>query len=281
MDNMFNAPSEIVKGNLDAAVKKANLPLLKLIVLGMMAGAAIAFGGSSSNVAVHAMTNAGLQKFAAGAIFPVGLMLIVLIGGELFTGDCMMINGVVNKKFSTLAMVKTLVLVWLSNMIGSLIVVFLVSQSGQFDMTGGGLGAYTIKVALGKVNLSFSKCIISGILCNILICLAVLMAGSAKDVAGKIWAIFFPILAFVLGGYEHCVANMYYIAAGIVASKNEAYVSKAMELYGLTAEQIQKLQIGNMFLNNLLPVTIGNIIGGMVFVALPLYFIHLREKGKK
>lgn len=281
MENQFNTPAEIVNGNLSACEGKAKLPLGRLLVLGIMAGAAIAFGGSSSNVAVHQIANAGLQKFAAGCIFPVGLMLIVMIGGELFTGDCLMINGVLQKKYSVAAMIKTLVLVWLSNFVGSLLIVFLIAQSGQYDMSSGALGAYTIKVALGKVNLSFGKCICSGILCNILVCLAVLMAGSAKDIAGKIWAIFFPILAFVIGGYEHCVANMYYIPAGLVCASNDSYVAKAMELYGLSGEQIGQLTVGNMFLHNLLPVTIGNILGGMVFVALPLYFIHLKGKGQK
>ena len=278
MENQFNTPKQIVQANLEGAEAKAKLPIIRLLILGLMAGAAIAFGGSSSNVAVHGIQDPGLAKFVAGAIFPVGLMLIVLIGGELFTGDCMMINGVLNKRYSVMRMIKTLCLVWVSNMAGALLIVFLVNMSGQYDLGQGLLGAYTIKVALGKVNLSVSKCISSGILCNILVCLAVLMAGSAKDVAGKIWAIFFPILAFVLGGYEHCVANMYYIPAGIVASKNEAYVQKAMEVYGYTKEQIDALNVPNMLLHNLLPVTLGNIIGGMVFVALPLYFIHLKKE---
>lgn len=277
MENLFNIPKQIVKANLEAGEAKTKLPILKLLVLGVMAGAAIAFGGSSSNVAVHAVENAGLAKFAAGAIFPVGLMIIVLIGGELFTGDCLIINGVLQKRCSVLAMIKTLCLVWISNFVGALLIVGLIHLSGQYDMSQGLLGAYTIKVALGKVNLSVSECISSGILCNILVCIAVLMAGSARDVNGKIWAIFFPILAFVLGSYEHCVANMYYIPAGIVAAKNPMYIAKAIEVYGYTAEQMEALNVSNMFAHNLLPVTLGNIIGGMVFVALPLYYLHLRK----
>ena len=104
--------------------------------------------------------------------------------------------------------------------------------------------------------------------------MAVLMATAAKDIAGKVWAIFFPICAFVIGGWEHCVANMFYIPAGIIASMNDAYVAKAEELYGITADQIaSNLTIGG-FASNLIPVTIGNILGGMVFIALPLYAIH-------
>lgn len=276
MENQYNTPQQIVEANLEASEAKMKKPILKLLVSGLLAGAAISFGGISSNVAVHAIGNAGLAKFVAGAIFPVGLMIIVLLGGELFTGDCLMINDVLKKRCSVASIIRTLCLVWISNFVGALLIVFLNYSSGQYDMSQGLLGAYTIKVALGKVNLSVGQCITSGILCNILVCIAVLMAGAARDIDGKIWAVFFPILAFVLGGYEHCVANMYYISAGIVCKTNPVYVNKAMEVYGYTADQLGTLDLSNMIIHNLLPVTLGNIIGGMVFVALPLYYLYIK-----
>ena len=276
MENQYNTPQQIVEANLEASEAKTKKPILKLLVSGLLAGAAISSGGISSNVAVHAIGNAGLAKFVAGAIFPVGLMIIVLLGGELFTGDCLMINDVLKKRCSVASIIRTLCLVWISNFVGALLIVFLNYSSGQYDMSQGLLGAYTIKVALGKVNLSVSQCITSGILCNILVCIAVLMAGAARDIDGKIWAVFFPILAFVLGGYEHCVANMYYISAGIVCKTNSVYVNKAMEVYGYTADQLGTLDLSNMVIHNLLPVTLGNIIGGMVFVALPLYYLYIK-----
>ena len=128
---------------------------------------------------------------------------------------------------------------------------------------------------------------------NIFVCIAVLMAAAAKDVVGKIWAIVFPILAFVVSGYEHCVANMYYVPAGIFAAANEGYLSAAVEAYGYSAAQLEVLNWGSFLVNNLVPVTLGNIVGGMVFVGLPLYLIHsakiceeeklmkVSEKGKK
>ena len=146
--------------------------------------------------------------------------------------------------------------------------------SGLLDYTGGALGAFTIKVAYGKATITPFKAVCSGILCNILVCMAVLMATAAKDIAGKVWAIFFPIAAFVIGGWEHCVANMFYIPAGIIAGTDSTYVAKAQELYGITAEQIAADLNISGFVSNLIPVTIGNILGGMVFVALPLYAIH-------
>ena len=237
----------------------------------------IAGGASASSLAMHAISNVGLARLVAGAIFPVGLMMIVLVGGELFTGDCLMIMGCVHGKFSAAKMVKVLVVVYLANLVGSVLFAELVNLSGQYSYTNGLLGAFTIKVAMGKVNLSFGAALASGILCNIFVCMAVLMAAAAKDIAGKIWAIFFPILAFVVSGYEHCVANMYYIPAGIFAKANGTYTSLAMEAYGYTAQQLADLNWVNFVVKNLIPVTLGNILGGMVFVGLPLYLIHAQK----
>lgn len=274
MENNFNTPLQVLDANMKAGENKVSLPMLKCILLGMIAGAFIAFGAATSSAAIHNISNQGLAKTLAGCIFPVGLMMIVFVGGELFTGDCLMIMDVFDKRFSVISMLKKLIIIWLSNLAGALIVVVLVYFSGLFEYTSGMLGAFTIKVAYGKTTLSPVTAVCSGILCNILVCIAVLMATSAKDIVGKVWAIFFPILAFVIGGWEHCVANMFYIPAGIIAALNEQYVARAEELYGISAEQIHAhLNVGGFFANQI-PVTIGNIIGGMVFVALPLYLIH-------
>lgn len=278
--NMINTPKELVVNKLNEAKSKSEFPIWKILVLGMMAGAFIAIGASSSNLAVHAVSNPGIAKLIAGCIFPVGLMMIVLIGGELFTGDCMVIFGCYDKRISVLSLIKILVLVFVSNMAGSLILAGLVYASGQFDMSAGVLGAYTIKVAVGKVSLPFGRALASGILCNIIVCIAVLFAGAAKDVTGKLFGCFFPIMAFVVGGYEHCVANMYYIPAGMMALTNDSYKQAAIDTYGFTADQLAALSMKGFFINNLIPVTIGNMIGGMIFVALPLYIIHKRDLNK-
>lgn len=272
--NTFNAPDALTRMKVNEAKIKTEFSIWKVIVLGMMAGLFIAIGASSSNLAVHAISNPGVAKLVAGCIFPVGLMMIVVIGGELFTGDCMVVFGCYHKNISVLALCRLLVIVWLSNMLGSLILAGLVYASGQYDMSAGLLGAYTIKVAMGKVSLSSGRALSSGILCNIIVCIAVLFAGAAKDISGKLWGCFFPIMTFVVGGYEHCVANMYYIPAGMLCLTNDTYRQVAMDTYGYTAEQLSALSMKGLFVNNLLPVTIGNMIGGMVFVALPLYLIH-------
>jgi formate/nitrite transporter FocA (FNT family) len=154
-------------------------------------------------------------------------------------------------------------------------------MSGQWDYSSGMLGAYTIKVAIGKVNISFAQGIISGILCNILVCAAVLMAMCAKDITGKLLASFFVIMLFVTGGFEHCVANMYYITAGLLAECNPQYVELAKEAYGFSQEYLGTLNVENYFVKNLLPVTIGNIIGGAFCVGVPVYYLNFDKKKSK
>lgn len=280
MENSFYTPSEVVKSNIKSAVAKANLPLAKMILLGMMAGAFIAFGGAASSVAAHGVADVGLARSIAGAIFPVGLMLVVFTGSELFTGNSLMIMAVMDKKITLLKMIRNLVVVYFANFVGALIIDVLVFLSGQFDFSGGGLGAYTIKVALAKTSIAPVTAVISGILCNILVCLAIVLAGTAKDSIGRIFGIFFPIAAFVVCGFEHCVANMFYIPAGMLAATNTAYVQKAQELYGITAQQCSSLThfAGT---ESLLFVTIGNIIGGVLFVGVVLYMAHIKLSGKK
>lgn len=280
MDKHFNTPSEVIEGNINAGVGKANLPLGRMILLGIMAGAFIALGGATSSTAVHSISDVGLARTLAGAIFPVGLMMIVFVGGELFTGNCLITMAVMDKKATVMQMVRNLVVVYLSNLVGALIVDLLIFYSGNLDYTNGLLGAYTIKVAVAKANIAPIKAITSGILCNILVCIAILMAGAAKDIAGKIWAIFFPIWAFVVGGFEHCVANMFYIPAGMLAATNPDYVAKAEEAYGITAAQCEGLTVLQS-LQNFIPVTIGNIIGGAVCVGMMCFLIHKKNWNTK
>lgn len=235
----FFLPYQIISANIAAAKGKSQLPLSRMILLGIFAGMFIACGASASSVAMHAVSNVGLARFVAGAIFPVGLMMIVFVGGELFTGDCLMVMGCMHKEFSALKMVKVLLVVFLSNFVGAVLLAAMVSVSSQYNYTGGLLGAFTMKVAIGKLDMSFGAAFTSGILCNIFVCVAVLMAAAAKDIAGKVWAIFFPIMAFVVSGYEHCVANMYYIPAGIFAASNEAYVKAGTRT--LNKDDLQKV----------------------------------------
>ena len=271
--------AELLQANISLYEKKIKMPAWKLIISGVLAGMFIAIGASSSSAAVYGITNTGLAKTLAGAIFPVGLILVVLIGGELFTGDCLMIMGVMDKRFGLMKLLRTLALVFIFNLVGSVIVALLVNSTCQLDYGDKALAASVIKTAYSKINISFFKALCSGIMCNILVCLGVLLAGVCSSGIGKIFACFFPIWAFVIGGYEHCVANMYYIPSGIFAKMNPEYCNASIAS-GMTQSMLDELNFGSFFLNNLLPVTLGNIIGGMLFVALSLYLLKKNEINK-
>lgn len=273
----FQTITEVIEQNIQNGIKKTNLTTKKLILLGIAAGFFIGIGAEASSLAMHGISNVGLARTVAGAVFPIGLMLIVLLGGELFTGNCLISMAVYDKKAKLKGMIRNLTIVYISNFIGAALMAWMINNCGQLNFSDGGAGAFTIKVALGKVGIDPMQAIVSGILCNVLVCLAIFMAATAKDVAGKCIAIFFPIFVFVISGFEHCVANMYYIPAGIFAAHNPLYAAKATELYGITAEQLSGLNFGTIF-SNLIPVTIGNIIGGMVFVGLLYWYLYRKKE---
>ena len=160
-----NSLKQIIDGNIKTEEKRVKMQLGKLILFGILAGMFIACGASASSVAMHNISNVGLARFVGGLIFPVGLMMIVLVGGELFTGDCLIILGLLDKKYNILQAVKVLVVVFVTNLVGSVMLAFFVYESGQWNYTDNLLGAYTIKVALGKTGLGATNAIFSGILC--------------------------------------------------------------------------------------------------------------------
>jgi formate/nitrite transporter len=273
MQENYFSPAEITKNYRDIGKYKAELTVIKQFLLGLMSGVFIALASQGSNQAIHTISSAGIAKLIAGALFACGLMLVIIAGGELFTGSCLMITACLEKRIKILSMLRSWAVVYLGNFAGSLLIVFLILNSGQFDFSDGMLGAFTIKTAVYKTGLSFWKAFCMGVLCNMLVCAAVWMATAAKDIAGKIWTVFFPIWLFVASGFEHCVANMYFIPAGIFAKTNSHWVQQA----GVTQEQIDSLNIKTFLINNLLPVTLGNIIGGAILIGLVYWFIYLKQ----
>ena len=268
-------PIEILNEIAGAGENRANAAFSKLFIMGIMAGAYIAFAGAGANMASYGLLGNpetyGLGRLAMGAVFVGGLIMVVLAGAELFTGNTLITVAVMQKKTSVAKMLRNWGIVYIANFIGAVIVAALVYYSGALNAGNGYLGAMTVKIAAGKVNLSFLQCLFSGILCNWLVCLAVWISHGAQGTLDKVAGVFFPILLFVVAGYEHSIANMYFISAGIFGSKEELFVALngAMDLSNLT-------WIG-MFANNLLPVTIGNIVGGVVFVAMG-YGFALKER---
>lgn len=265
---------EVVEKYIQSCQAKVQMPLKSLVVKAVMAGAMIAMGAGISSVAAHTVPDVGLARLAVAVVFPVGLMMVILLGAELFTGDCLVAMSVFDKKQKISSCIKLLFWVYLGNFLGAAMIALFIALSGQLDYSAGMLGAYTIKVAVGKVNISFVQGIISGVLCNILVCAAVLMAMCAKDITGKLLASFFVIMLFVTGGFEHCVANMYYITAGLIAMNNPEYVDLTISAYGFSQEYVESLNVINFLVKNLLPVTIGNILGGAFFVGAPLYYLN-------
>ena len=252
--NFSNTTAEVTSNLIAAGEAKVKRPLHKMIILGIFAGMLIGAGAMASSVAMHDIANVGLARLVAGLVFPIGFVMMVLFGGELFTGACL-----------------------ISNLIGGLILAILVAYSGQFKLGDGAMGAFTIKLALSKANISFGSAFISGILCNFFVCFGVVMAGLSKDISGKVLASFLPIMTFVTGGFEHCVANMFYIPAGIFAAGNAKFAEAAMTKYGITAEKLATLNWQNFFIKNELPVTLGNIVGGMLFIGVALFILYARE----
>lgn len=271
-------PAETLDALMKAAELKASMPLKRIIIFGIFAGVYIAFAGAGANMAsFNLLANPetfGLGKILSGTIFTVGLMLVVLGGAELFTGNTTMIAAVAEKRITASSMLKNWIIVYICNFIGGVLIAFMVYYSGGLNAGNGLLGAMTVKIASGKVNLEFGQALVSGIMCNWLVCMAVWLSTGAQTTIGKIFSIFFPIWLFVTAGFEHSVANMFFIPAGIFASGNELFVS----LSGVSQDILSNLNWSGMLINNLFPVTIGNIIGGSVCVAMGYYTALKSEK---
>lgn len=266
------SPGEILAKASDIYEKKAGQNIKKTLVLSFIAGIFIALGAVASTLASFNFladpNKIGLGKLIQGLTFTPGLIFVLLAGGELFTGNNLMAIAFFDKKISLKSLLKSWLIVYLGNFIGSLFVAFLIYKSGQWQMADNLLAARVILIANQKLNLTFSEGLILGIFCNFLVCLGVWMAFGAKDYVGKVVSAIFPVVAFVVSGFEHSVANMYYIPAGIFAKNIPAFVEKA----GLTGEALSKLNLINMVTKNLIPVTLGNIIGGSILVGL-VYFL--------
>lgn len=274
----FLSIKEVLNKYIEGCKAKVSMKNTRLFGKAVLAGFMIGLGAAGSSVAAHTVADVGLARLIAAVVFPVGLMMVILMGAELFTGDCLAALGVFDRKHKLITIIRLLAVVYLGNLAGASLLAFLISQCGQLDYSAGMLGAYTIKVAVGKVNISFAQGIVSGILCNILVCAAVLMAMCSKDVTGKLLVSFFVIMLFVTSGFEHCVANMYYITAGLLAKMNPDYLELAKSAYGLSQAKLDNLNLFGYFVTNLIPVTIGNILGGAFFTAAPLYYLNRDKK---
>lgn len=269
-------PPELTANYAAIGAKKTHLPAMTIFVLGILAGAVIGLAGVGANTAIHTITAVGLSRLINGVVFPAGLIMVVLLGGELFTGNSLIVISVLDRQATISGMLRNWVLAYLGNFTGCVLVAAGCAYCGQFNYSAGALAVTTAKIAVGKCALSFGNAFLLGIFCNLLVCVAVLLASSAKDVSGKVLGIFFPICLFVLCGFEHCIANLYYVPAGLFALQVPSYAAALAE----SGVDFSALTWGNFFLRNLLPVTLGNIVGGAGLAAL-LWYAYLRKTGKK
>ena len=228
-------------------------------------------GATTAAVSVE---SASVGKFIGACIFPGGLTMVLLAGSELFTGNCLLTISLLQKEIKFGGMIKNWVWVYIGNFIGAGLVALAIVVCGQVGLFGNGMAVSVISTAVAKTSMSFGAALIKGILCNFLVCIAVWIAFAAKDVVGKIVGLFFPIMMFVLCGFEHSVANMYYIAAGLFAIKVPAYADAATA----AGVDFSNLNVGSFLGGNLLPVTIGNIIGGAICVGCVYWAVYLKKK---
>lgn len=260
-----------------AGVTKGNLDFLSMYTLSVLAGAFIAFGAILYTYVIHdSSLSLGLTKLLGGLVFCLGLILVIVAGAELFTGNNLIVMACVSRRITIERLLRNWIIVFCGNFAGALVVVWLVSQSGQWTSSGAAVGVKALMIANGKVNLTFVEALSRGILCNILVCLAVWLCFSCRSVTDKVLAIIFPITAFVALGFEHSVANMYFVPAGLVLKQNPQVLSAAEGLLGQVPD-LSRLTILGFLISNLLPVTLGNIIGGGFLVGIIYWFVYLRR----
>jgi len=263
-------PNEIAARIEQVSISKSTLDPFRVFALALLAGAFIAFAAVLYIMTIHDSTlSVGFTRLIGGLVFCLGLVLVIVAGAELFTGNNLLVMAFVDNKISFKQLMTNWFIVFIGNLCGSLGVVLFIYLSEHWLINGGAVGAKTVLIANSKVNLSFMVAFSRGILCNALVCLAVWLCFACHSVTDKILAILFPITGFVAMGFEHSVANMYFIPAGYIAHFNQ-------EIMQLVSTDISNLNAGG-FLFNLFAVTLGNIIGGSFFVGMIYWFIYLRE----
>lgn len=267
-------PEQIAIRVQQIGVKKATGDPLQIFALAVLAGAFIALGAAFFTVVTYDSTGVagGLMRLLGGLAFCLGLILVVVAGAELFTGNNLIVMACVDGHVSMLQLLKNWMIVYLGNFIGALGILLMIYFSGHWQIADGAVGSKVVAIAHSKVNLSWVEAFFRGILCNVLVCLALWLCFAGRTVVDKVLAILFPITAFVALGFEHSVANMYFIPAGLLASSDPALLSSF---------SLDNLTISGFLWNNLIPVTLGNMLGGGFFVGLVYWFIYLRQHKEK
>ncbi|MBW1758948.1 MAG: formate/nitrite transporter family protein [Deltaproteobacteria bacterium] len=272
LKNDAYSPQEISERVKNVGTIKANRDFLSTFVLALLAGAFISFGAVFFTLVIHdSSLPLGLTKLLGGLVFCLGLILVVIAGAELFTGNNLIVMAYVHKEITLYKLLRNWVIVYIGNLVGALSMVMWIYLTRQWEGNNFLIGTKALLIANAKVNLPFMVALTRGVMCNVLVCLAVWLCFSGRSVTDKILAIIFPITAFVALGFEHSVANMYFIPMGIILKSVPAVVSKV-------SADLSNLTWLGFAVKNLIPVTIGNIIGGGVLVAAVYWLIYERKK---
>jgi len=254
----FFTPKEMLAQYAKAGAGKCALKTVPLLLLGVLAGVFIGMGCAVTSTAAFGMENVGLARTVSGLLFPLGLCMVIVMGAELFTGNNLLVISLLDRQCTLAGMLRNWTLAYVGNFAGAALLAAGCVYCGQINHGSGALAVYTIKLAVNKCSMNFFSAFGMGVFCNLLVCTAVLMAVSARDASGRLLGAFVPICCFITCGFEHCVANMYYIAAGMLAAGMPDYAALAQNA-GL---DLSALTLGNFLLGNLLPVTLGNLAGG-------------------
>lgn len=272
------SPQEMAEKIEKIGVAKAKLDFWTSLALGILAGAFISLGAVFFTLVIHdSKLSFGLTQLIGGITFSLGLILVIVGGAELFTGNALITMAFASRKIGLKQLLRNWIIVYIGNFLGAFTMVIWIYLSRHWAMNQYLVGAKAVLIANAKVNLGFMEALIRGILCNALVCLAVWLCLSGRNVIDKIFAIIFPVSAFVACGFEHSIANMYFIPLGVLLKSNPHVVSAVMVLTN-TEMVFNNLTIKSFLLRNLIPVTLGNIIGGVILVALIYWFVYLRKK---
>lgn len=260
----MHSPLEIAKNFVEIGYHKVKLSAVKMMILGFLAGCFIGFAGIAATTAAATVDNASLGKLLGALVFPAGMAMVLVAGSELFTGNNLIIISVLQKRVTWGQMLKNWFFVFIGNFVGASFVALLVVWGHTPDLFDGALAMKVVSAAVIRVNQTFSEAFIRGILCNILVCIAVWAAFAAKKVEGKLLMSFWPVMTFVLCGFEHSIADIYFCVAGLLTKG----------IYGISADA---LTFGSFIVKNLIPVTLGNIVGGAFVVGVGYWFVYLKH----
>jgi formate/nitrite transporter len=269
------APQDVARKAESIGVAKAAMPAATVFVLAVLAGAFIALGGvfATTVAAGGGELPYGVVRLLAGLTFSLGLILVVVAGAELFTGNNLIVMAWAGRRVTTARLVWNWALVWVGNFVGAVATALIVFAARQYEFGGGAVGETALSIAAAKTDLGFVQAVALGMLCNALVCLAVWLSYGAHTTTDKILAVIPPIAAFVAAGFEHSVANMYFISIGLLVKSDDDFVA------GLESPpDLSTLDLDGFLLGNLLPVTIGNVIGGAVMVGAVYWFVYLRPR---